>query len=79
MAYCSSSPRRVAASRVIGDVGIHARVGPGLWREVCARLGAASHAGRYTQGVVAAIDLLTRTPRGAAGSTPLGAGFVATA
>lgn len=43
---------------VIGDVGIHARVGPDLWREVCDRLGAAFRAGRYTQGLVDAIDLL---------------------
>ena len=43
---------------VLGDRGVAERVGPGLWQEVCARLGAAFHEGRYTAGLVAAIELL---------------------
>ena len=43
---------------VIGDAGIHARVGPGFWVEVSERLGAAFRAGRYTEGLIAGVEAL---------------------
>lgn len=43
---------------VIGDVGIHARVGDAFWAEVGARLSAAFRAGRYTEGLIAGIEAL---------------------
>jgi uncharacterized membrane protein len=43
---------------VIGDSGIHARVGAQFWVEIGDRLGAAFRVGRYTEGLVAEIDAL---------------------
>lgn len=41
---------------VIGDTGIHARVGDGFWIEVSARMSAAFRAGRYTEGLIAGVE-----------------------
>ncbi|MBK7827145.1 TPM domain-containing protein [Nannocystis sp.] len=43
---------------VIGDAAIHAVVGAAFWTEVCGRLETSFRAGRYTEGLVAAIELL---------------------
>jgi uncharacterized membrane protein len=41
---------------VLGDEGIHARVGQSFWEELSAVLSPAFHEGRYTDGLVAAIE-----------------------
>ncbi len=43
---------------VIGDRGIHDRVGPDFWALVCERLGAAFRAGAYTEGLIAGVETL---------------------
>jgi len=43
---------------VIGDAGIHARVGDAFWVEVSARMSAAFRAGRYTEGLIAGVELV---------------------
>ena len=43
---------------VIGDQGIHARVGAQFWVEIGVRLGAPFRVARYTEGLVAEIDAL---------------------
>ncbi len=43
---------------VVGDAGIHARVGDALWVEVRDRLGAEFRRGRYTEGLIAAVEAL---------------------
>lgn len=40
---------------VLGDEGIHARVGQGFWDELTAILSPAFHEGRYNDGLIAAI------------------------
>jgi uncharacterized membrane protein len=41
---------------ILGDEGIHARVGQGFWDELSGVLSPAFHEGRYTEGLVAAIE-----------------------
>lgn len=49
---------------VIGDTGIHARLGDGYWVELSARMSAAFGEGRYTEGLIAGItDLGERLAR----------------
>ena len=43
---------------VLGDEGIHARVGDAFWAEIAANVGAHFHQGRFTQGVVEAVDAI---------------------
>lgn len=43
---------------VIGDVEVQRRLGDALWAELVALLGAAFREGRYTEGLVAAVDTL---------------------
>jgi uncharacterized membrane protein len=45
-----SPPSRTFA--VVGDTGIHARLGPAFWRELAAVMEADFRAGRYTDGIV---------------------------
>jgi len=61
---------------VLGDEGIHAQVGDAFWTEIAARVGTRFREGRFTQGVVEAVDaigeaLARHFPAGAeAGSNP---------
>jgi len=49
---------------VVGDTGIHARVGDSYWALLSARMSAAFRAGRYTEGLIAGItDLGERLAR----------------
>jgi uncharacterized membrane protein len=41
---------------VLGDEGIHAKVGQSFWDDISAALSPSFHEGRYTEGLVAAID-----------------------
>jgi uncharacterized membrane protein len=41
---------------VVGDHGIHAKAGAGLWREVAAGLEADFGAGRFGEGIVKAVE-----------------------
>jgi uncharacterized membrane protein len=43
---------------VVGDSGIHARVGQDCWDELAREIGAAFHDGRYSDGLLRAIELL---------------------
>lgn len=43
---------------VLGDQGIHARVGQACWDAVVREVGEAFHAGRYADGLLHAIDML---------------------
>jgi uncharacterized membrane protein len=43
---------------VLGDEAIHAQVGDAFWTEIAARVTAHFHEGRFTQGVVEAIDAI---------------------
>jgi uncharacterized membrane protein len=45
---------------VVADAGITAKVGPGLWSGLVEQLTAAFKAGRYTEGLVAAVDALAQ-------------------
>jgi len=43
---------------VLGDEAIHAHVGDAFWTEIAARVSTHFHEGRFTQGVVEAIDAI---------------------
>jgi uncharacterized membrane protein len=43
---------------VLGDEGIHAQVGDAFWTEIATRVGAHFRDGRFTQGVVEAVDAI---------------------
>jgi uncharacterized membrane protein len=43
---------------VLGDEAIHAQVGDAFWEEIAARVGTHFHEGRFTQGVVEAVDAI---------------------
>jgi uncharacterized membrane protein len=43
---------------VLGDAGIHAHVGDAFWTEIAAQVTAHFREGRFTQGVVEAIDAI---------------------
>ena len=43
---------------VLGDEGIHAQVGDAFWTEIAARVGTRFREGRFTQGVVEAVDAI---------------------
>ncbi len=45
---------------VLADEGITSKVDPSLWSSVVERLTAAFRAGRYTEGLVEAVDALTQ-------------------
>jgi uncharacterized membrane protein len=58
---------------VVGDEGIHARCGPGFWKDVAAAVEADFRAGRFTDGIVKGVArvgdaLATHFPR--TGSAP---------
>ena len=53
---------------VVGDEGIHARCGPGFWKDVVAAVEADFRAGRFTDGIVKGVarvgdELATHFPR----------------
>jgi uncharacterized membrane protein len=53
---------------VVGDEGIHARCGPGFWKDVAAAVEADFRAGRFTDGIVKGVArvgdaLATHFPR----------------
>jgi uncharacterized membrane protein len=53
---------------VVGDEGIHARCGPGFWKDVAAAVEADFRAGRFTDGIVKGVTrvgdaLATHFPR----------------
>ena len=53
---------------VVGDEGIHARCGPGFWKDVAAAVEADFRAGRFTDGMVKGVSrvgdaLATHFPR----------------
>jgi uncharacterized membrane protein len=43
---------------VLGDEAIHAQVGDAFWTEIAARVGTRFREGRFTQGVVEAVDAI---------------------
>jgi uncharacterized membrane protein len=43
---------------VLGDAAIHARVGDVFWSEIAARVSTCFRAGRFTEGVVEAVDAI---------------------
>ena len=43
---------------ILGDEGIHAQVGDAFWTEIAARVSTRFREGRFTQGVVEAIDAI---------------------
>jgi uncharacterized membrane protein len=43
---------------VLGDEAIHGHVGDAFWTEIAARVGAHFHEGRFTEGVVGAVDAI---------------------
>lgn len=60
---------------VLGDEAIHAHVGDVFWTEIAARVGTHFHEGRFTEGVVDAVDaigeaLARHFPAADAGSNP---------
>ena len=52
-------PRRREVA-ILGDAGIHGQAGEDLWREARDRLTASFARGRYTEGIVDAIDPIGR-------------------
>jgi uncharacterized membrane protein len=50
--YVAPRSRKFA---VIGDTGIHARCGPGFWKEVAAAMASDFREGRFTDGIVKGI------------------------
>jgi uncharacterized membrane protein len=43
---------------VLGDEGIHAQVGDAFWTEIAARVSTCFREGRFTEGVVGAVDAI---------------------
>jgi uncharacterized membrane protein len=56
---------------VLGDEAIHAQVGDVFWTEIAARVSTHFHEGRFTEGVVDAVDAIGEA---LAGHFPAGAG-----
>jgi uncharacterized membrane protein len=60
---------------VLGDEAIHAQVGNSFWTQIAASVGMRFHEGRFTQGVVGAVDaigdaLARHFPASAEGDNP---------